>query len=225
MSAQASAAVAVPSGALEAAKWVALVAMVVDHVNAVFYGRELGHLADLVGRIAFPLFAVVAGVNLARPGRDLADAVQKFAGWGLVALPFHAVLFSQVDGWWPLNILFTFAVAAWVLRLIDVGWWQLAGVVFLLGGAVVEYWWPGVGLVVAVALASRSSEPERYGLPLVIAAGTLCMVNGNAYALLAAPVLVWLVRWAPTIPRSPRAFWWFYPGHLAAIWLATAFGV
>lgn len=224
MSARAPVLAVVPAGSLEAAKWLALAAMLVDHVNAVFYGRELGLVADVVGRLAFPLFAIVAGVNLARPGRDLTRAAGKFAAWCLVALPFHAALFAQVGGWWPINILGTFAVAALVLHLVDQGRLELAGLVFLAGGALVEYWWPGVGLVVAVALVARSPNPALYGLPLVLAAGTLCIVNGNAYALLAAPLAAWLTRWAPELPRSPRAFWWAYPGHLAALVLAAELG-
>ena len=60
--------VRVSSGAIEALKWLALACMVVDHVNAVFFARELGTWADVIGRVAFPLFAGVFGYNLARPG-------------------------------------------------------------------------------------------------------------------------------------------------------------
>jgi uncharacterized membrane protein len=59
------------NGTVELLKWFALLAMVVDHVNAVFYARELGAWATVVGRLAMPVFSIVLAYNLARPGADL----------------------------------------------------------------------------------------------------------------------------------------------------------
>lgn len=208
------------AGTLEAAKWIALACMVVDHVNAVFYARELGMWADVLGRIAFPMFAAVVGFNLARPGRDLIAAARKFALWGLLALPFHAALFAQAGGWWPLNVLFLFALVAGVQRLGSRSW-PAALAAFVIGGFFVEYWHAGVMLTAACYVLARLPYSQGAAAGVALSLVALCLLNGNAYALLAVPVLAGLAMWRPILPRSPRAFWWFYPGHLAALWLAA----
>lgn len=212
--------VRVSSGAIEALKWIALACMVVDHVNAALYGRELGLVADVIGRVAMPLFAGVFGYNLARPGLDIARVLRRLVGFGLLALPVHAALFGWL-GLWPLNILLTFALAAWIILELQAGRTWLAFGAFVAGGFLVEYWWPGIALVLAVWAMSRSQRPTpadllAVGLSLV----ALCvLVNHNAYALLAVPIAFVVVQLAPQVPRLRWWFWWFYPVHLAALWI------
>lgn len=203
------------SGSIEALKWLALLCMVVDHVNAVMYSRELGPWATAIGRIAFPLFAVCLGVNLARPGADKRECLMRLLVVGAVATIPHALLFGYV-GPWPLNVLCTFAVAvAWLLAVESGRTWllpMLAGLCVL-----VEYWWPGVALVVlAHALARHGATPHRV-MATMVALLLLCLVNTNAWALLAVPVVALVHWWSPHVSRSGRFFWWFYPVHLVAL--------
>lgn len=204
------------SGTVEALKWAALLAMVVDHVNAAFFARELGTVADVVGRIAFPLFAIVLGYNLARPGASRAATAKRLAIFGLLALPAHAYLFAAVGGWWPLNVLATFAVAVAVIAFAEARMYLVAVVVFVVFGAFVEYWWPGVALVVAAWAYTRHSGPLAAAAVLVGLLG-VCVVNGNGWALLALPLLAMAARVDIPLRRHPSAFWVAYPAHLAAI--------
>lgn len=207
----------VSSGAIEALKWLALACMVVDHINAAFYGRELGLLADVIGRQAMPLFAAVFGYNLARPGADIGRALRRLLLFGALATPAYVALFGLV-GLWPLNILFTFAVAAWVILELQAGRAWHATVAFVLGSALVEYWWPGVALVVVVWMVARSPRPLVFMPALGLTLAALCIVsNGNSYALLSVPLALLVVHAAPTVPRLRWWFWWFYPTHLAAL--------
>lgn len=214
--------VRVSSGAIEALKWIALACMVVDHVNAVFFHRELGLLADVVGRTALPIFAGVFGYNLARPGVDLERVLQRLAVVGVLAIPAHAALFGYV-GLWPLNILLTFAAASWVVLELERGRTALALGVFVFGGALVEYWWPGIALVLACWAAARSPRPglEDLGAVGLSLAGLCVLVNGNAYALLAVPVVALVALLEPQVPRLRRWFLWFYPLHLVALWVLS----
>lgn len=207
------------SGTLEAAKWLALVCMVVDHVNAVFFDRSLGLGAEVVGRLAMPLFSLVLAYNLARPGLDLDRVLNRLALFGLAALPWHAGLFAQVGGWWPLNILSTFAVAVLVIRELEAGRFWLAGLFFVAGGSLVEYWWPGVALVVVAFYRFRSPTPLASPVTLFFSLLTLCLVNGNPWALLAIPLLHGLNRLDLQVPRLRWVFWAFYPVHLCVLWL------
>jgi hypothetical protein len=212
----------VSSGAIEALKWLALLCMVVDHVNAALYGRELGVLADVVGRIALPLFACVFGFNLARPGVDAGRVMLRLLLAGALAVPAHAALFGYY-GPWPFNILFTFALAAWIVVLLRARCPGVALASFVVGGALVEYWWPGVALVLATYAAARSprltvADAVAVGLALV---GLCVLVNGNAYALLAVPLALVVVYLAPHVPRLRGWFLWFYPVHLCVLALVV----
>lgn len=203
----------VTTGALEALKWFALVLMIGDHVNAGFFHRELPLLTEW-GRLVFPIFAAVLGYNLARPNVDLVRICKRLAFWAVVAtLPF-AFLFGYMI---PANVLFTFLVAAATLYLADRK--NLAGsaTVFLLGGLVVEYNWPGVFLVLAtVHLVRRRTWPAAGWV--IAALGSLYLVNGTWYHLVAVPIiaLVLLGRsWS--LERQPRLFYLAYPAHLAVM--------
>ncbi|MFL7985039.1 TraX family protein, partial [Xanthomonas vasicola] len=86
------------SSGREALKWIALVLMTGDHVAKVLFGGYVPVLSEL-GRIAFPVFALVMAYNLAQPRADYAKSVLRLAGWGLLAQPFHAWAFGD---WMPL---------------------------------------------------------------------------------------------------------------------------
>lgn len=204
------------SGTLESLKWLGLAAMVVDHINAVFFARELGLWATVIGRGAFPLFACVVGFNLARPSVRLDKSLQRFALFGVLAFPAYAYLFGQVDGWWPLNVLATLGVGVGVVALWRSGYRPQAALLFVGGGVFVEYLWPGVGLVVASwAFARRPGRAPALGLAAALLG--LCVINGNAWALLALPLLAGARFVEVGIPRHRWAFWVAYPAHLSAI--------
>ena len=197
--------------AVELSKWLALLCMLVDHVNAVFLQRDGGLLVDVLGRLSMPLFAVVMAYNLARPGACHVRTLRRLVIFGVIALPAHAYLFGLV-GPWPLNILWTFAVAVGVIVLIEQGSRCEAAVVFLLGSCLVEYWHAGTGLVLALWWLFRGG---RHGELLAAAAmAALCLVNGNLWALAAIPLLLALNGAGCHVPRSRWLFWAFYPAHL-----------
>lgn len=212
------------SGALAALKWIALALMTVDHVDAFFYGRELG---TWVGRLVFPVFGFVIAYNLARPSVDAAArsrVLRRLVLFAVLSFPFHAALASVVGGWWPLNIMVTFAVAVVVVDALERRDWLLAGGVFLLGGALVEYWWPGLLWILSVWWAYRSGHVVAGYLACAALAG-LSIVNGSHWALLALPLLAVASTWTPRLPRLRWAFYAYYPAHLAVMLLAGAPGV
>ena len=134
--------------------------------------------------------------------------------FGLLAAPFHAAL---TDGG-PLNILLTFAAAVVVLDLAESGHRVAAVGIFAAAGALVEYGWPGIGLVLAVRWLYVQPSWERAGWVLV-ATACLWPYNGSHAALWALPLVLLASGLAPSLPRLRWAFYWFYPLHLVAFWL------
>jgi len=209
---------------LSAAKWLAVVLMIIDHSNKYLFDGSVAWMYSL-GRISMPLFAFVLGYNLARPGMLAGGGYRRLAArlavFGLLATaPFIAINKLPL-GWWPLNMMFTLlaaVVAAWLFDKRGAGATIAACLVLVWGGALGEYWWPAVGLCLCVWAYQR--QPSR-GLIVGFLAClvVLWLVNGNLWALLAVPVLAALQRWwTMKLPRAQWVFYSFYPMHLALFW-------
>ena len=224
------------SGAREGLKWAALALMTGDHVNAALFGRDV-HWLFWLGRIVMPLFAAIITYNMARDSMPRPDwdpearmislegrysrALQRLALIGAVAYPFHVIALGQ--GWGTANILFGYALAIVCMWLSDRWGWlgrSAAAIAIAIGGLYLEFVWAAPLVTLAWWVYWRHHQPGRLDAPVValsLAKGLLCVVNGNAWALLALPV-VFLLREAPwTIQRRPWAFYVYYPAHLVLL--------
>ncbi|OOW68510.1 conjugal transfer protein [Xanthomonas axonopodis pv. melhusii] len=216
------------SSGRELLKWIAVICMTCDHVATIVYGGHVPILSQL-GRIAFPLFAMVMAYNLAQDRVDYAKSVRRLAIWGLIAQPIHAWAFGALL---PLNVLLTFCLAACLVWAADRRQWPLVAVLALVAPLLVDYQWVGVWLVCAFwwwfkdrgRLVNIFYWYDPYStllhvrLPLWIslAIGLLCLYNGNAWALLAIPLVELGYRhWK--LPRTRWAFYGYYVGHLALL--------
>jgi hypothetical protein len=209
-------------GSLEAIKWAALVLMVFDHVNKYLYAEQLPVIFQC-GRIVMPMFGFVLAYNLARPDA-LARGVHgrmmyRLTLMGLAASPMVIILngpYVTTNAWWPLNILFMLLLVVSLTYLIDRGGAQcyvLAAALFILGGAFVEYLWMGVLCCLGAWLFCREASPSRL-LLWFLGTLSLTVVNGNAWALAAIPIVLMASRVSLRLPRLTWAFYTFYPAHL-----------
>lgn len=212
---------------VELIKYVALLCMVMDHVNKYLFNYSIPYFFE-AGRLAMPLFGVVLAYNLSRESyikepEKLKRLIVKLVLFGVIATPFYVLLGGVKLGFWPLNILFTFAISALVIYIIDIRhkikYWPLAlATTFSFGGALVEFWHPAILLVVATWWYFRTGS--RYAvIPLIISFVGLYLINGNAYAVLAIPVLILLTNINLPLIRFKHLFYWFYPIHLIALLL------
>lgn len=214
-------------GAIEALKWLGLALMTLDHVNKYLLHSAVPALFG-AGRAVMPIFAIVLAYNLARLGtfeRGVYQRVMKrlaIAG-ALATLPFIA-LGGLGWGWWPLNIMATLLVATGVMYLTEratLGSRAFAGGLFILGGALVEFWWPA--LAIAVGAWSYFRRPSWTALLFALAGLiALYVINKNLWALVAVPLIVLASRVDLPVPRVRLVFYAFYPLHLAAIWLVRS---
>ncbi|WAB93690.1 MULTISPECIES: TraX family protein [Pseudomonas] len=217
----------IADGSLEALKWLALLLMSGDHINKYLFNETLPWLFE-AGRLAMPLFVFVLAWNLARPGALASGAYSRTALrltlFGLLATPPFIALGGLSGGWYPLNIFFTLlaiTLATWCLDHAAMGRrCALLGalLVVLVGGALVEFWWPAVLLGLAFGWYRR--QPGWTALTLVLAAlAALYLVNRNYWAVAALPLILLASTIDLRIPRWRWLFYAYYPLHLLALWL------
>src|SRR5437879_12301147 len=97
------------AAALSALKWLALVAMTLDHLNTYLLGSRPDLYA--IGRLAFPLFACVFGFKIGRPAPGKVVALQRRTVLMLLIAACAAQLpYSYLHGVgdWQLDVMVLF---------------------------------------------------------------------------------------------------------------------
>lgn len=212
------------SGALELLKLAGLAAMVVDHANK--YGLDGAYPAmEHVGRLAFPLFALVVAANLRWHTADAQRYFMRLAVWGLASQPVYVWTTGRPE----LNILLTLAVGVQLVLALDAAA-QRAGldnVVWLLVvlAAAVPCDYRLTGPLLVAVFHAWFSQPRALTAALVV----LCVAVLNASLAFAPATLASLgvaaivAGWRPEMPRMTRYWFYpFYPLHFAVIrWIAA----
>ena len=194
-----------------------------DHVNK-YLLHESSTTLYALGRIVMPVFGFVLMFNLARPGALAGGLHQRImkrlAIFGALATP----AFAWLVGWWPLNILFTLFVATLVVYLLEgggMGYRLLAVAAFVIGGALVEFWWPALLCCLGAWAFVRRPTAGRFTV-WALGTASLAIINGN-FAALSALVLIWGATQVDIpLRRSRWVFYAFYPAHLTALALFVA---
>lgn len=208
----------------EALKYVALVAMTIDHVNKYLFNGTLPWAFE-IGRIAMPIFAIVLASNLARYGRSSPGVrertIARLFMWGAVAAVPYMILGGLLASVWPLNILFALAATAVIIHLFEKGGvvnYTLAALTFVISGSLVEFFWFGISIGIAAYFHERHQTPTSL-LMLLLFIGGLAFVNGNHWALAAIPILMIAMATDIKAPRKGIIFYAYYPAHLAMLCL------
>ncbi|EAR6709551.1 type-F conjugative transfer system pilin acetylase TraX [Salmonella enterica] len=213
-------------GQRDVIKTVALLLMVADHVNRILHLDQTWLF--LAGRGAFPLFALVWGLNLSRHTYIRQSAINRLWGWAVIA---QSGYFLAGFPWYEGNILFAFAVAAQALKwceqrclfhsvavlLLLTAWIPLSGTSYGVAGVLV--------LVICYRLYRTADTEEHLALAacLVVAVPALNLVTSDAAAaagLLVTALAVWLVSLTDkSLPRFWPADFFpvFYTCHLAVL--------
>jgi hypothetical protein len=214
----------IADGTLEALKWLAVLLMVVDHVNKYLFDSKVGWMFAL-GRIVMPVFAFVLAYNLARPNALSEDRFKRTAKrlltYGAIAtVPYMALKGSNAYGW-PMNIMFTLLVATLVLWLYEhrkpeQSIWLLP--LFAFGSMLPEFWIAGTSTVIAAYFYCK--HPTRlYLIFWLLSVTVLAVINMNFYATLAIPLILLAPKVKLNLPRFKYFFYGFYPAHFALLWI------
>jgi len=208
----------ISDGSLEALKWVGLVLMTGDHVNK-YLLLDASPTLYALGRMVMPLFGFALMANLARPGAFEAGmhlrVMRRLAVFALLATP----AFVRLVGWWPLNILVTLGLTTLIVWLLERGGAvarAAALIAFLIGGALVEFWW--AALLCCLGAWGFACRPDGVRM-LLWALGTapLAIVNGNFSALAALPLILGARHVDIPLRRCRWVFYAYYPAHLSLI--------
>ncbi|MEW5933935.1 MAG: TraX family protein [Bacillota bacterium] len=183
---------------------IAAAAMVVDHVGA-YLLPEVRWLR-VVGRLAFPVFAMGAAV-----GYGTTRSLPRYL-FRLLLAASAAQVFCFLLGMRCLNAVYTLAAGLVLLQLFDCGVvWGFAGLAAFAGvSRFFDYGLYGVLLVLLFRYV-----PARWA-PAALGALTLLFFGLDIQLASLASLIVVRARARVRLPR--HFFYVFYPAHLAAIW-------
>lgn len=209
-------------GALEVLKLAALVAMVVDHVNKYALDRAYPAM-EHVGRLSFPLFALVVAANLRWNTADPQRYFVRLAVWGVAS----QAVYTWATGHTDLNILLTLGIGVQFVLAVEALRQHVSAVGVLWLAVVIgaslacDYRLTGPLLVVLFyEWFARPGLLTAFLVVLGVAAlnASLLFVSAALASLVVAAAVAW---WAPRVPRLTRHWFYpFYPAHLALIrWL------
>lgn len=206
-------------------KTVALVLMVLDHANRILHLDQSWMF--LAGRGAFPLFALVWGLNLSRDAHIRQLAINRLWGWAVFSQFWY---YFAGFPWYEGNILFAFAVAAQVLTWCETpSRWRFAGTMLLLA-----VWLPfsgtsyGIAGLLMLAVSHRLYRAEDRMERLVVVACLLAVIPALNLATSDAAAVAGLVMTVLTVGlvscagKSLPRFW---PGHFFPIFYACHLAV
>jgi len=216
----------ISDGTLEAIKWLALLLMIADHINK-YLLHDTSHTLYNGGRIVMPLFVFVLAYNLARQDAYKRGAhsrtIKRLALFGLLATPPFIALGGLLAGWWPLNILFALGVMTAIVYFLEqqtFSGYLIACVLFIVGGSLVEFWWPVLAFGVAIGWYCKTPQIASLIIAM-LALLSLRIINGNYWALAALPILIASTVVDIPAPRYQWLFYFFYPAHLTVLWIST----
>jgi hypothetical protein len=214
----------VSDGTIEALKWLAVVLMLVDHINKFMFGGKVEWMFA-AGRIVMPIFAFVLAYNLARPNglaqQRFKRTAKRLLIFGTIATVPYMALHGYIKNGWPLNIMFTLLTATLVLWIYETEnkkakLWLLP--TFAFGSMLCEFWFVGTFTTIAAYLYCKRSRSSHLWL-WIASVGALSIININFYSLLAVPLILLASRTDFKVPRFQHFFYAFYPAHLALLWL------
>lgn len=216
-------------GALELVKWLAVVAMLVDHVDLILLDRSVPWMHE-VGRFAMPAFATAFGLGIGRSRDPLRIAV-RLVPWALAAqIGWFAATFVMADrgaSLPALNVLGVFSIAALVVGCVKAREWLPLPIavcaILLMAVAVADGSEGGASVflvVFAAALIGSTGTTSLAGLfvlPLGFLAFGWVYLGRELGAAVGFAAAAW--GWGRTapVPRAPWALLAVYAGHLFAL--------
>ena len=217
---------------LELVKWIAVLAMTVDHVGKIV-DPSIYYETNAIGRITYPLFAWIIGVRLSIDPSLGRQYIVNLLPWALASQPIYMFVGKQ---WYEPNIFFTLSLGViahnilfiWADRLRS--WRIFAFVTVLFVALFVEY--GAFGVLTIPLVATLFDKRPIWGIVIIAPLGVLSNLTilapyfgpGGAWALLSLAVVLLCLRSNFRIWRLPKqVFYAYYPLHLLALYAYARF--
>ncbi len=195
---------------------IAILSMVMDHVNRVFLQNQI-EVFTWAGRLAFPLFALLMAHNLVDRGVPWKRYIVPLLITGFVAqLPFMAVINPN------LNVMFTLLLGVlcqpfsdWLERLMGKGSGLFAWILLSAVGLAMDFPLFGVWMIPLASIIMRRKTWLAW-IPFL----AFCLITNifdvHAAITLSLPLIVLAVSKLEGVRFNvPRVAWYaFYPIHL-----------
>jgi hypothetical protein len=235
----------IDDSSIELMKWIGLILMTIDHINAYYFHYE-HHWMFALGRLVMPIFVFVLAYNLARPEFvkkwGHLKTANKMLFFGLLSMPVFHWLRNKggVEPNYILNIMFILLTLTLVIWLIEksliekneaksFGWVLALMLTFLIGGALAEYWWGALLLGLAVwsyyRFEGQKKKTTALGLSSLLFFIGVFEPATVFYMSCSAFVIYGLTKVKVTLPRLKWAFYSYYPAHLTLLWAIVGFPI
>jgi len=222
-------------GSVEAIKWLAVLCMTIDHLNWFLLYPATGVLSPVlynIGRVAFPLFALLIAYNLARPRtndnerRALLSALKRLLIFGVLSIYPYYLASSGITV--PLNIMFALGLSVGLIYCLRIGAdkknrlarysiYFFTHAIFALLAGLVEYSHYGAALIVSAWLLFRYESAIAL-LATLTFVFSLQAINVTPWALAAIPIFILGSVVEIKLPRVNKyVFYAYYPLHLLFI--------
>lgn len=228
--------------ALDWVKWLALLAMVLDHLWFVLPAewQQPGYGLRVAGRLAFPLFCLAIAANVARQPAGFPTGLGRYLGgmllFAVLSQPAYARFFENGT----LNILFTLSVGLPIAAAVQhrtpgliVGAALCVAIAYAYGSILAYGTW-GALLPAVLVMAMRVRDSELFQVMAIVSGIVALLANGALMAVLrdltpvqysqvaaiaVSPLLGLLILQvqAPAVRPVSRWMYAFYPLHLLAL--------
>lgn len=196
-------------------KFVAMLAMVIDHVGTAFFPDQ--PIFRIVGRLAMPLFAFA----IARGFHYTSDRKRYFIQLTILAIISQVPFMLLFDYGIMLNMVFPWALA--VLALMLPAW----GAFLVIAAAVVipmDY--TGFVILLPVILYHFGYKKEKPVTAIILAIAVLSLVSLVTFplqwwSLLSIPIVLLLNEFDSKVRINKWFFYWFYPAHMLVLWISV----
>ena len=213
-------------------KLIAAVAMLIDHVGAVFF-QELVILR-IIGRIAFPIFAFYVAMGFSWTTDYKKYISRMFSAAFITQIPFAYFSLILFENFYYMNVLFTFTFALFALSFFKRKKYIATCIFVLLPDIIAaitpmefDYGSYGVLMVIVFYLFKEDIIHRNISvLFLTIAHGFILyiprglpfytsLLSTQLYCILALPLIDIQYKLKINLPKY--FFYIFYPAHIAAI--------
>lgn len=195
-------------------KIIATICMTIDHVGTIFFPNI--KILKIIGRIAFPIFAFL----MANTFKYSKNIDKKYKKLGIFA--FISQIFCFLLGVKGLNILYTFMLSFLFMELFFKKDKKFLAILILLIFNLlfkIEYGVYGVYLVAFFYLCEHYNNPWwHFGIIFL----NLLQYSSPEFIIIVTSVCLLLPRiYNGEYGRRTNFFYYFYPIHLAILWLLT----